>query len=874
MKLITTHINADFDAFASMVAVKKLHPGALPVFPGSCELKVKEFIQLYPEFAVHRLKEIKSDEVKELIVVDTAMPGRIGDLARFIGWKNIKVTVYDHHPVVGGEIKAEVMVKGVNGSPTGATISILVKELKEKNIPISPREATLFAIALYEETGFFSYLSTTQLEFDMMSHLLGCGANLNIIKDFLKEGFSPEQDILFGRLLASMESHEIKGIPVKIAFAETEQYVKDIALLVHKLREMGNLVVVFAVVKFSDRINIIARSSIEEVNVGEVVREFGGGGHGSAASATLREGGLVEVKERLLAVLERKIKPFLRAKDIMSSPVLSIKPDISCEESRKIMLRFNHSSLPIVSNNKLIGIVGITDLDKCMQHNFNDAEVCGYMKTNVLTVTPDTPVTDIQRLMIDENVGKVPVVQADGSVAGIVTRSDVLKNVNKERMSDKIQQIEKALENTSAEIAHTADILEERLPPRILGIFKTAGELADKLGMRAFLVGGFVRDLLLGIDNFDIDVVIEGDGLKYAAALAKKYKMKIKVHKKFGTAVLILEGKLKIDIATARVEFYDYPASAPQVEFSHIKYDLYRRDFTINTMAIELNAKEFGTLVDFFGGRRDLKNGEIRVLHNMSFVEDPTRIFRAIRFEQRYGMKMEESTRNFLANALELEMFERLATYKIKDEIVQILNEDHPIKALIRMQELDVLRYIHPSLKVTAKLKALFKEIYHSFSVEVLFVEEKVERWFTNFLVLLDELELKECQRICDRFKLDRDIMKKVVHVKAREEHILSALNPVKMKNSAVYKELYGTSIEGLLFYIAKSKSLRVRQRIHLYISTLSKVKVVLKGEDLKSLGINPGPVFYQLFSILLDAKLDGKAEDKSAELAYIKYLI
>ena len=332
MKLITTHINADFDAFASMVAVKKLHPGALPVFPGSCELKVKEFIQLYPEFAVHRLKEIKSDEVKELIVVDTAMPGRIGDLARFIGWKNIKVTVYDHHPVVGGEIKAEVMVKGVNGSPTGATISILVKELKEKNIPISPREATLFAIALYEETGFFSYLSTTQLEFDMMSHLLGCGANLNIIKDFLKEGFSPEQDILFGRLLASMESHEIKGIPVKIAFAETEQYVKDIALLVHKLREMGNLVVVFAVVKFSDRINIIARSSIEEVNVGEVVREFGGGGHGSAASATLREGGLVEVKERLLAVLERKIKPFLRAKDIMSSPVLSIKPDISCDE--------------------------------------------------------------------------------------------------------------------------------------------------------------------------------------------------------------------------------------------------------------------------------------------------------------------------------------------------------------------------------------------------------------------------------------------------------------------------------------------------------------------------------------------------------------
>ena len=873
MKLITTHINADFDAFASMVAVKKLHPDAWPVFPGSYELKVKEFIQLYPEFAVHRLKEIKPDEVKELIVVDTAMPARIGDLARFIGWKNIKVTVYDHHPVVGGEIKADVMVKGVNGSPTGATISMLVKELKEKNIPVSSREATLFAIALYEETGFFSYLSTTQLEFDMMSFLLGCGANLNIIKDFLKEGFSPEQDMLFERLLASMESHEIKGIPVKIAFAETAEYVKDVALLVHKLREMGNLDVVFVIVKFSDRINLIARSSLEEVDVGEIAREFGGGGHESAASATLKDGELDRVKERLLAVLDKKVKPFLRAVDIMSSPVLSIKPGISCEESRKIMLRFNHSSLPIILNNRLIGIVGITDLDKCIQHNFNDAEVSGYMKTNVLTVSPDTPVADIQRLMIDENVGKVPVVRVDGSVAGIVTRSDVLKNVNKGLMKVKIQQIEKALESAAPETAHTAELLEKRLPPRIFGIFKAAGELADKMGMRAFLVGGVVRDLLLGIDNFDIDVVIEGDGLKYAAALAKKFKMKIKVHKKFGTAVLLLEDKLKIDIATARVEYYDYPASAPQVEFSHIKYDLYRRDFTINTMAVELNAKEFGTLVDFFGGQRDLRNGLIRVLHNMSFVEDPTRIFRAIRFEQRYGMKMEESTRNFLANALELEMIERLATYKIKDEIVQILNEDHPVKALVRMQDLDVLRYIHPSLKVTAKLKALFKEIYHSFSVEVLFVEEKVDRWFTNFLVLLDELELKECQRICDRFKLDRGIMRKVVHVKEREEHILSALNQVKMKNSAVYKELFGTSIEGLLFYIAKSKSLRVRQRIHIYISTLSRARISLKGEDLKALGIKPGPVYKQIFSKLLDAKLDGKAGDKNSELAFVKSL-
>jgi len=226
-----------------------------------------------------------------------------------------------------------------------------------------------------------------------MAFLLEKGANLNIVKDFLKEGFSPEQELLFRRLLSTITTYEIKGISVKIAVAEIDQYVKDIALVIHKLRDMGNLDVIFAIVKFSDRLHIIARSSLSEVNTGEIMKEFGGGGHESAASATLKAGELGEVNERLLAILNDKVKPFLRAKDIMNSPVLSIKPTITCEEARKIMLRFNHSSLPVADKNRLIGMVSITELDKCIQHNFNDDEIDGYMRTGVKTVHPDISIT-------------------------------------------------------------------------------------------------------------------------------------------------------------------------------------------------------------------------------------------------------------------------------------------------------------------------------------------------------------------------------------------------------------------------------------------------------------------------------------------------
>ncbi|MGH7207545.1 MAG: hypothetical protein ACREI2_15205, partial [Nitrospiraceae bacterium] len=174
-------------------------------------------------------------------------------------------------------------------------------------------------------------------------------------------------------------------------------------------------------------------------------------------------------------------------------------------------------------------------------------------------------------------------------------------------------------------------MLRDRLPSRVFQVLEQAGELAEQTSVSAFVVGGFVRDLLLGRPNLDLDLVIEGDGIAYAQALARAAKAELKIHDRFGTAVIVFPDGFKLDVATARTEYYEYPAALPTVERSSIRKDLYRRDFTINTLAIRLNASHFGELIDFYGGQRDLKEKTIRVLHSLSFVEDPTRVFRAVR---------------------------------------------------------------------------------------------------------------------------------------------------------------------------------------------------------------------------------------------------
>ena len=253
--------------------------------------------------------------------------------------------------------------------------------------------------------------------------------------------------------------------------------------------------------------------------------------------------------------------------------------------------------------------------------------------------------------------------------------------------------------------------LVEKLGVPLVEILEAAGREAERLGFKAFLVGGLVRDLYLGKGNVDVDLVIEGDGIEFSRIFARRYRAEVRLYERFGTATLAFPAGFKIDVATARVESYDRPAALPTVRPGRIEDDLYRRDFTINAMAIALSPLTFGEVMDPFGGRVDIEEKKIRVLHDRSFIDDPTRIFRALRFEGRLGFRIDESAQRLVQDALASGMLERLEDYRIATELSLILQEKDPRPVIQRLESLGVLEVIRTRARGSRIIRKSLNEV-------------------------------------------------------------------------------------------------------------------------------------------------------------------
>ncbi|MDI6783317.1 MAG: CBS domain-containing protein, partial [bacterium] len=777
MVIIVGHINSDFDVVASMLAVHKLYPDAQLVFAGSQEKSVRNYLTAYPNIVpAVKAKQINLNEVTEMILVDTRYSSRIGVFAELVHHPAVNITVYDHHPISQGDIKGKIeLIKEV-----GATTTLLVHLIKEKKIKLTPEEATLMVLGIYEDTGSLTFLSTTKEDLDAVKYLLDCGADLTQIPTYVFHDLDTEQIPMLGDLIRALTEQYIDGVKIAISIIRAEKYIGDLAYLVHKLRDIENLPVLFALVQLPDRVQVIARSQTKAVNVADVLAHFGGGGHRTAASALVKNTSAEQIRAQLIEVIQQCVEPLIRAKDMMNSPVMTVSPEHTVEQLRKIILRYGHSSFPVIDGNNLVGIISRYDLDRAIHHGLAQSAIQGLMSTNVITVDPLASLHQIRALLLEHDINLLPVIDGNRLV-GVITRRDLLRVTHQdtrdeERGTKDEGQGTKSVPSTLYLVPSTssiAELMQDRLPADILMLLHKIGEVAESNGYTAFVVGGFVRDLLLNVPNFDLDVVVEGDGITFARKFAKLMHGHIKSHKRFNTAIVALPNHQKVDIATARTEFYEYPAALPQVEASTIKHDLYRRDFTINAMTVKLNPAEFGMLYDYFNGRRDLKKRVVRVLHNLSFVEDPTRIFRAIRFEQRYNFRIEKNTRHCLLNALDLELFDKLGNQRVREEVIQILSESDPLKAIRRMQELNILQFIHPKIQLNSALNQLFNSVQETVAwyrnlvgaglpspkgagtaplpPEIIETSEtiatdvhglKIEFWLVYFLALLDQLDL------------------------------------------------------------------------------------------------------------------------------------
>lgn len=694
MRIVTTHLGADFDALGAMAGLLLLVPDGRLVFSGSQEAGVRRFLEQekapLPEL---RLKELRRTRIEEAWVADCASLRRLGEVGELILRAGCPVTVADHHPEPEDTIPGAQRLPQPPGG-AGASCTLVAWELRRRGIEPDALTASLLLLGIYEDTGGLTYADTRPADAEMAGWLLACGGRLDWVRAYVLRPLEPPQLELLNTLVAGAVEHRIGGVRVVVTVARPSEQVEEAAYVVHRYAEIFALPVVLAILEVPPQLVVIARSAHPRLHAGELLAPLGGGGHATAAAARIKGRSAVEVAEELLAAVRQQIGSGFTAADLASPTLFAVEASTSVADAKERLLRLRINAMPVFSGGQPVGVVTRQILDNAVSHDLGDRSVAAVMRPQVPVVPGETPLEELERLFLEERERLVLVARPTGF--GVVTRMDLFRRLYQRQ----------ARQTSSASIRtggrptqqNVLALLREQVGHEPLALLQEVGAVAARLGMRAYLVGGAVRDVLLRRPPEDMDVVVEGNGIEVARVLAATENARIHVHEPFLTAVVIFPSGLHLDVATARTEFYPHPAALPEVERSALRQDLYRRDFTINSMAIVLDPENLGQLVDFFGGQRDLDQKRIRVLHSLSFIEDPTRVVRAVRFATRLGFSLAPDTERLVRVAVEEGVLARLSGERLRDEVFLLLAEEHPVEGLLELDRLGVSRALFPEL--------------------------------------------------------------------------------------------------------------------------------------------------------------------------------
>lgn len=887
--VITSHQNVDFDAFAASVGAAKLYPDASIVFSGSLNRNVREFASLHAdELPIVAYKALDMSSIRTLIVVDTADCGRLAELGELCERPDVEVIVFDHHQSEAPTKPA--FVRGDNWvvSGDGAQSTSMVYIILERGLPVSPLEATIFALGIHEDTGSLTYPRTTVRDAEMLAACMRLGASNALIERYLHNPLTSEQRDVLMRVLDAARIERVRGLDVHVVALRMGSYVDGLSVIAHKVMDLLNSEILLQAVEMEDRTFVTARSRAGSVDVAELLRAVGGGGHAQAASAVLRDRDPQEVVDQLLAVLSTTSANLPTAADIMSCPVRFIDADTPVDDALLAAQRFGHSGISVQEGDVLAGIVARRDLDKAVRHGLGHAPVKGVMTRNVVFARRSATVDELRRLMVDTNVGRLPIVSDEGyeratnegvvhvdDVLGIATRTDVLGAYQGPWEEDRGGEAG----------AQRVDALLDL--PYFGKLFRAACSLSvDFAGV--YLVGGFVRDLLLGRPNYDVDIAVEGDGIEFARRLAQKFNGRLRPHHKFKTAVVMLppgslgpepawlptrETSLHVDVATTRTEFYDYPAALPSVEHASVRQDLFRRDFTVNAMAVSLKGEDIGTVLDFFGGARDLQEGIIRVLHNLSFIEDPTRIFRAVRYENRYGFRMDEQTHSLAKACVEMHLVGDLSSARLRDELIALLDESEVDWTLGRLFELGVARQVHPKLATGVRTVGLIQRL--DGLVGAFSLQGEVVRWRLRLAALTRNMSHDELFMWLERLRLrhsDAHVVRRSVVMGPRLEQQLSG---PALDDWELFSLLDSLPVESAVFALGRTALPDAEESLSRYLGVLRRRRVTITGADVIALGVRQGPQVGRVLEVVRKERVEGRLRPGlQAELAAARAFI
>lgn len=900
LDIILTHERTDFDALASLLAASLLFPDALPVLPRQMNRNVRDFYSLYRNrFRFVTADELPKGRVRRAILVDTRSANSPKGTQA-----DTEYIVIDHHAAL--EEKALIHearkplphARQVWSGPTGANTTLLVEKLIEYGIPVDPVQATLLALGIYEDTGNLTYASTTSRDAAALAWLLEPerGVSLREVNEFLHHPITDDQRKLLQTLMDRCEFHEVAGHTIVISTAAAQpDFADELSTLAARLRDFHEPDALFMLVDLGDMVQLVARSTTDSVDVGKIARALGGGGHNRAAAAHLRGARLDTVRMQVFDLVREYSQAAVTVRQIMSAgrPKM-LAPDLSVRQAAELMRRFGHEGFPVVEagaegHETLIGVLTRRDADRALDHGLGDQPVRRFMSAGQHVVHPQDSIATLRRLMIDSNWGQIPVVDDQGEIVGIVTRTDLIKLWDEASLPSQ----------RAGEIARK---LRRALNPVQHHLLELVGQEVDRMSYAVYVVGGFVRDLMLDAPDgsaptLDVDIVIEGDAIAFAHRMRELYGGRVIEHKRFGTAkwqlthrerptkvdrllagldMPVVEGAAllptHLDFVTARTEFYTEPTALPTVQQSSIKLDLHRRDFTINTLALALNPDRWGELLDFWGGLADLRGGWVRVLHSLSFVDDPTRILRAVRYEQRFGFRIEPRTLELLSDALEL--LDRVTPARIRHELERILQEDAPEKALVRLDRLDILRQLDPDLCVTPVLSEQFialRRLLATSDVDPDLRAEPVERLY--WAILADPLGPEVHARLQRRLGLRGETQKLM-----RDVATLRAAVPVLANSLARPSEIV-LALEDVGPVVLALASLLhpdevVQAHLAQYRTVWQTVRPELDGTDLRRLGVPRGAIYREILRELRARRLDGTIHVREEEEALVRQLI
>lgn len=863
MDLILCHVAADFDTLGAAVGAARLYPEARIVLTGGAHPSVREFLSLYRDaFPILELRAVDPTTIRKLILVDCGEASRLGKAAAWLEIPGIEIHVYDHHL---GSSDHPIPQALCHIEPVGSTCTLIVERLQAQRIQtLSPFEVLVLALGLHMDTGSLTFPSATVRDAQALLWLMQQELNLTLLSRYLVAGMSPQIQELLSQGLNQLQVESVGGYQLGLLILHLHEFVGGLAGLVMHLMDLTEMDVLILVASQGERLSLIGRARYDFAQLHLCMQTYGGGGHSRAAAATCKgeTRDPQALGQDILEQIKGRIPQPQTAQDLMSSPVRTILPETPISEAQRVLLRYGHSGLVVVNDQaELVGVISRRDIDIALHHGFGHAPVKGYMTTSVKTVQPHTPFAEIQALMMKWDIGRLPVVDKE-QLLGIVTRTDVLRHLH-DLPSNQISRLPPDL------VSEPQRLSLKPLGPRYLEILTEAAAVADQMGLQLFLVGGAVRDLLLDRPTDDLDLVVDGPyplsqeqeiqegwGIKLGRALQQRCpEARLEIHGKFQTVALHWPDGIWIDIATSRTEFYPYPAAPPEVALGSIQQDLYRRDFTINALALRLNGTSTGQILDFFGGLDDLETGRIRVLHANSFIEDPTRIFRAVRFATRLGFEVEAQTVTYISSAISSGLLDAVGGDRLKNELSFILMSSNWPQALDQLAAWQALRCLHPDLTWSPQLQQQIRRV-GAWAYHFQFTYPEISHsdlWQLRLERML--CQLQDAATVAEQLHLTQAGIERLRLFPYLERQVLPCLH-ADLAPSQVVMLLSHHKVLDLILLAAVAPR-PARRILYPYLSAWRQGRPLLSGHDLKAMGYTPGPRFRQILTDLHHATLD-----------------